>query len=158
MKKVLSIILVLVMVLAFVGCGQETAQSKEAMLKGSYSTEGAALGLNLVFDEKGHFCLYSQSEGLLEEGNYIQQDENLYVLECVPNKNASTSNNSSVIIASDGLYHISDENAYENTSSYKISFFKKYSEDLNFVGNWANEWDHFPEGEYSPELTDTDKR
>ena len=149
MKKVISSVLILIIVLTFAGCGQETAQSKEAMLKGSYSTEGAALGLNLVFDEKGHFCLYSQSEGLLEEGNYIQQDENLYVLECVPNKNASTSNNSSVIIASDGLYHISDENAYENTSSYKISFFKKYSEDLNFVGNWANEWDHFPEGEYN---------
>ena len=157
MKKVLSIVLVLVMVRVFAGCGQEPTQPKEAMLKGSYSTAGAALGLNLVFDEKGHFCLYSQSDGLLDEGNYIQQDENLYVLECVANKNASTSNNSSVIIASDGLYHISDENAYENTSSYKISFFKKYSEDLNFVGNWTNDWEHFPEGKYSTEPTDTEK-
>ena len=149
MKRILSLALALIMVLALAGCGQETPQPKETMLKGSYATEGAALGLNLVFDEKGHFCLYSQSEGLMEEGNYIQQDENLYVLECVPNKNDSTSNNSSVIITSDGLYHISDTKAYESTSSYKISYFKKYSDGLNFVGNWANEWDHFPEGEYN---------
>ena len=142
------------MVLAFAGCGQEPTQPKEAMLKGSYSTEDAALGLNLVFDEKGHFCLYSQSEGLIEEGNYIQQDENFYVLECVPNKNASTSNNSSVIIANDGLYHITERLPQESAASYKISFFKKYSDDLNFVGNWTNDWEHFPEGKYSTEPTD----
>ena len=156
MKKVLSIVLALVMVLAFAGCGQETAKPKETMLKGSYSTEDAAQGLNLIFDEKGHFCLYSQSEGLIEEGNYIQQDENLYVLECVPNKNALTSN-SSVIISADGLYHITESLSQESAASYKISFFKKYSDDLNFVGNWTNDWEHFPEGKYSIEPTDTEK-
>ena len=156
MKKVLSIVLALVMVLAFAGCGQETAKPKETMLKGSYSTEDAAQGLNLIFDEKGHFCLYSQSEGLIEEGNYIQQDENLYVLECVPNKNASASN-SSVIISADGLYHITESLSQESAASYKISFFKKYSDDLNFVGNWTKDWEHFPEGKYSIEPTDTEK-
>lgn len=148
MKKALSTTLVLIMVLVFAGCGQESTQLKET-LKGSYSTEGAALGINLVFDEKGHFCFYSQSDGLIDEGNYIQQDENLYVLECVPSKNASTSNNSSVIVTDDGLYCISDKNAYESTSSYKIIFFKKYSDNLNFVGEWAKEWEHFPEGKYT---------
>ena len=156
MKKVLSVVLVLVLVLAFVGCGQEIAKPNETMLKGSYSTEDAAQGLNLVFDEKGHFCLYSQSEGLIEEGNYIQQDENLYVLECVPNKNESTSN-SSVIISADGLYHITERLPQESAASYKISFFKKYSDDLNFVGNWTNDWEHFPEGKYSTEPTDTEQ-
>ena len=130
MKKLLSLVLVFVMVSALVGCGQQAPQ-----LKGSYSTEGSALGFNLVFDEKGHFCLYTQEDGLLAEGNYRQRDEHLYDLDSV------TGESGSVILEGDGLYYIAE-------SPHRIEFFQKYSEDPTFTGNWALDWGHFPEGAY----------
>ena len=130
MKKLLSLVFTLLMVTALVGCGNQ-----EPRLKGSYSTEGSAQGFNLVFDEKGHFCLYIQEGGLLEEGNYRQRDGHLYDLSSV------TGESGSVILEEDGLYYIAE-------SPHRIDFFQKYSEDPTFTGNWALDWGHFPEGAY----------
>ena len=137
MKKLLSLVLVLVMVSALVGCGQQ-----EPRLKGSYSTEGSALGYNLVFDEQGHFCLYTQEDGLLAEGNYRQRDGHLYDLSSI------TGECSSVILEEDGVYYIAQRPAWESAASYRIDFFQKYSEVPTFTGSWAQDWGHFPEGAY----------
>ena len=130
MKKLLSLVLVFLTVSALVGCGNQAPQ-----LKGSYSTEDAALGFNLVFDEQGHFCLYTQEDGLLAEGNYRQRDGQLYDLDSV------TGESSSVILEEDGLYYIAE-------SPHGIDFYSKYSEVPTFTGSWAQDWGHFPEGAY----------
>ena len=130
MKKLLSLVLVFVMVSALTGCGNQ-----EPQLKGSYSTEDSALGFNLVFDEQGHFCLYTQEDGLLAEGNYRQQDEHLYELSNI------TGVCSSVILEEDVVYYIAE-------SPCRIDFFQRYSDVPTFTGNWALDWDHFPEGAY----------
>ena len=137
MKKLFSWILILVTVLALAGCGQQTPQ-----LKGSYSTGGSALGLNLVFDEKGHFCLYTQEEGLLAQGNYLPQDHGLYALQGVSGY-AGTA-----ILTEEGLYYVSERPAQQSAAPHQIDFLTRYSEVPTFTGEWAKDWEHFPDGPY----------
>ena len=133
----------LLTLLVLVACGsiifniiqQQDQISKNLKLEGSFSTKSSGMGNNLVFDEYGHFCMYDQEEGLIEEGNYTQQDEMVYILNSVSNHQGS------VLIVENGLYYISLDSA-------AITFYEKYSDTPVFIGEWVDEWEHFPEKEY----------
>lgn len=121
---------------------QHQNQSGESpKLEGSFSTNSSGMGNNLVFDKDGHFCMYDQEEGLIEEGNYIQQDEMVYILNSVSNRQGS------VLIVENGLYYVSLDSA-DPIDSKAITFYGKYSDTPVFIGEWADEWGHFPEKEY----------
>ena len=139
----------LLILLVVVACGsiifniiQHQDKSGESpKLEGSFSTNSSGMGNNLVFDEDGHFCMYNQEEGLVEEGNYIQQDEMVYILNSVSNRQGS------VLIVENGLYYVSLDSV-NPIDSRAITFYEKYSDTPVFIGEWADEWGHFPEKEY----------
>ena len=143
MKKKVYVNQWLLILLVLVACGSiifniiqhQDKFSKNLKLEGSFSTNSSGMGNNLVFDEYGHFCMYDQEEGLIEEGNYTQQDEMVYILNSVSNRQGS------VLIVENGLYYISLDSA-------AITFYGKYSDTPVFIGEWVDEWEHFPEKEY----------
>ena len=97
MKKKVYVNQWLLILLVLVACGSiifniiqhQDKFSKNLKLEGSFSTNSSGMGNNLVFDKYGHFCMYDQEDGLIEEGNYTQQDEMVYILNSVSNRQGS---------------------------------------------------------------------
>ncbi len=59
----------------------EKNSSDFIMLSGTYSNNNHTPEcVYMAFDNKGHFCTYTQKDGITEEGNYIESKENLYEL------------------------------------------------------------------------------
>lgn len=111
------------------------ADASSSNLKGTYCTDVAGVnGTYLVFDANGHFCLYTQSQGLLEEGNYDECGENLYWIE------STTGSKSNVLLAGDGVYYASEDGTLER--------YARFNDTPTFVGDWSQEWSHWPDGPY----------
>lgn len=100
--------------------------SRELSLPGSYSTQGYG-SVYLVLDKKGNYCKYTQQEGLLEEGTYVESGENQYHLE----GNAGESGD--ILLVKDGVYYTSEDGS--------LTYAPKFSEIPTFVGNWTQEWE-----------------
>lgn len=143
MKKKISIPLVLLCLLIagllislVFNCIQyDRSMPSVPVLRGSYSTDSAGMhGRYLVFDMDGHFCLYSQTDGILEEGNYAEYGVNLYRLE------STSGNYSSILLTEEGVYYSSADGTLE--------LFSRFSDTPTFIGNWAKDWKNWPEGSY----------
>lgn len=103
------------------------------LLQGAYSTDSAGInGRYLTFDKDGYFYLYSQSDGILEEGSCTESAENLYELD------STSGNHSSVLLTEDGVYYASADGTLE--------LFSRFSDVPAFIGDWVKDWDHRPEG------------
>lgn len=87
----------------------------------------------LVFDGKGNYCKYSQSDGLLDEGKYTQNTANQYFLT------GASGNTEEIILEENGLYYI--------TSNGVLSavFFPRFSDVPTFIGQWAESWSGWQE-------------
>ena len=107
-------------------------------LLGTYSKNSpSSEGIYMAFDNKGHFCAYTQSSGIIEEGNFIQGEENLYELKGVSGYKGY------VILADDGIYYSVD--------SSTMGYLPLLDDSPIFIGNWANDWNHWPDGPYEIE-------
>ena len=105
------------------------------ILQGTYSQGG----LWLACDPVGHFCLYTQDEGLLEEGNYMQSiptqsPEKQYTLTGVSGWRS-------------GLL-LTEAGVYVQTEQGNLVFLPQIDATPIFAGNWAQDWPHWPDGPY----------
>lgn len=100
------------------------------VLRGTYTSGERAL----AFDGTGHFCLYTQ-EGLLEEGNCTEYGEKLYELH------STSGHQASVFLTAEGVCYTGEQG--------RQAFFARFSENPVLVGNWAEDWDHWPDGPYA---------
>lgn len=104
-------------------------------LQGFYSSDaGAGNGPYFAFDSKGHFCMYRQDQGVLEEGNYTEYGKNLYKLE------STAGRCSSILLADEGVYYSSGDGI--------LVHYLKTNDVPVFVGDWVKNWEHWPEGTY----------
>lgn len=143
MKKKISISQVLLWILtagllvslAFNLIQYNHANPSSPILRGTYSTNAmSGNGEYLAFDAEEHFCLYTQNEGLLEEGNYKQYGENLYRLE------STSGNHSSILLTDDGVYY-----SYADGS---LELFSRFNDTPIFIGDWSKDWSGWPQGSY----------
>lgn len=88
----------------------------------------------MAFDHQGHFCIYTQEDGMIDEGNYAESEENLYELKGVSGYYGY------VITTKNGVYYSSEDG--------RIDFLPRLHDTSIFVGDWAQEWKHWPEGPY----------
>ena len=105
------------------------------ILQGTYSQGG----LWMACDSVGHFCLYTQDEGLLEEGNYreeicMQAGEKLYTLTGVSGYQ--------------GDLLLTEEGVYVQTGQGDLVFLPQIDTTPLFAGDWAQDWPHWPDGPY----------
>ena len=105
------------------------------VLRGTYSQGG----LWLACDAVGHFCLYTQDEGLLEEGNYMQSNymqspEKRYTLTGVSGER------SELLLTEAGVY--------VQTGQGDLVFLPQIDTTPIFAGDWAQDWPHWPDGPY----------
>ena len=140
MKKKISInaitLLVLVIGLVMSLCAnvlQFAAANGEKLpiLTGSYGHNQIDVeGKNpyLVFDSKGNYCKYSQTDGLLDEGKYTQNTANQYSLT------GDSGNTEEIILEENGLYYISSSDVLS------VVFFPRFSDVPTFIGQWAESW------------------
>ena len=104
-------------------------------LSGTYSKNSPnAEGIYMVFDNKGHFCTYTQSSGIIEEGNCVASEENLYKLTGVSGYNGY------VVLTENGIYYSVDSSTME--------YLPLLDDTPIFIGNWADNWNHWPDGPY----------
>lgn len=104
-------------------------------LSGTYSKNSPnSESIYMVFDNKGHFCAYTQSSGIIEEGNFIAGEENLYELKGVSGYNGY------VVLAEDGVYYSDD--------SSTMDYLPLLDDTPTFIGNWVDDWSHWPDGLY----------
>ena len=107
-------------------------------LLGTYSRNSpTSEGIYMAFDNKGHFCTYTQSSGVIEEGNFIESEENLYELKGVSGYNGY------VVLTEDGIYYSAD--------SSTMDYLPLLDDTPIFIGNWAVDWNHWPDGPYEIE-------
>ena len=140
MKKKMSINLIGVIVLVIVLVVSLSAnllqfamvhRKTPPTLMGSYgSNQPDHLGENpyLIFDDKGNYCKYTQTDGLLDEGRYTQDATNQYTLL------GAAGSVEKIILEEDGLYHIS----FNGTPS--VVFFPRFSNIPTFIGSWTASW------------------
>lgn len=104
---------------------------KSLKLEGSYCVDASAPGLSmpyLVFDDEGHYCKYTQTEGLLDEGVYTQDSPQQYHLV------GKSGFSELIILEEDGVYYISDS---EGLSSM---FLSRFSDVLVFFSGSSPSW------------------
>ena len=104
-----------------------------ASLSGTYSKSTPG-GVYLALDHAGHFCIYTQEDGLLQEGNYQESQDKLYTLQGVSGYAGS------FILADGGLY-LTDETGLTD-------FLPRIDSTPVFIGSWAEGWPHWPDGPY----------
>ncbi len=96
-------------------------------LPGSYCTNAALPnGTYLVFDSKGHYCKYTQTDGLLDEGSYAEYNRPQYDLV------SKSGSREQVILEGDGLYYISQDGV--------VASMTRFSDIPVFIGQWAEDW------------------
>lgn len=136
---IIWLLIFLLFISVVLNCVQYSNKTSDtSSLRGSYQTDSPNInGLYLTFDAYGHFCLYNQKDGLLDEGNYIQQENNVYILQSVSGEY------SNIILAEKSLYHTS--------SNGTCTFYSKFDNIPVFVGQWINSWKKWPEGPYEIE-------
>lgn len=100
--------------------------SRELSLAGSYSTQAYG-SVYVVFDKYGHYCKYTQQDGLLEEGTYVESGGNQYHLK----GNAGESGD--ILLVKDGVYYTSEDGS--------LTYAPKFYDIPVFVGNWTLEWE-----------------
>lgn len=143
MKKQITIpqtallVLIIGLLISLILNGLQYGQSTSPVLalQGAYSTDANTSNSRyLAFDPYGYFCLYSQEEGILEEGNYTQYAENLYELDSI------SGHHGSILLTDRGVYYSSENGILE--------FYSRFNDIPVFVGDWAEDWDNWPEGPY----------
>ena len=82
----------------------------------------------LIFDDKGNYCKYTQTDGLLDEGTYTQDTTNQYTLL------GAAGNTEKIILDEDGLYYIS------SNGTPSVVFFPRFSNVPTFIGSWTASW------------------
>ncbi len=113
----------------------EKNSSDVMRLSGTYSNNSPnPEGVYMAFDNKGHFCTYTQKDGITEEGNYIESKENLYELKGVSGYCGFA------VLTEDGIYF--------STQSGTMDFLPRIDDMPIFIGNWTEDWDHWPDGQY----------
>ncbi len=134
-SRVLLWVLIGALVLSVLGNVAQyyAATPHKPILSGTYTMD-AADSRYLVFDNKGHFCLYTQTDGLLMEGNYTGAQQELYHLD------STSGSRGSVLLTEDGVYYAGADG--------DLAWFRRTSDIPVFAGNWAEAWAHFPEEPY----------
>lgn len=91
---------------------------------GTYQAGNAATAVYLVFDDKGNFCRYTQQNGVLEEGIYLEDSPEQYTLT------ASDGYLCQAVRTRKGIYFFNGREA--------VALYVKANSALVFVGN--HEW------------------
>lgn len=136
-KKMIHAAVIALLFLCFVSlCAnalQFTAANKKPspVLMGSYGDNQTDFGGKkpyLVFDDQGNYCIYTQTDGLLEEGKYTLDTTTQYSLT------GASGNTEKIILEEDGLYCIAAD------GELSVVFFPRFSDTPMFIGNWTESW------------------
>ena len=116
-----------------VNIGQLVSSRTEQTLRleGSYCVDASAPSPDmpyLVFDEQGHFCRYTQRDGILDQGVYAEVSPRQYALT------GEAGSAGLVILEEDGIYDIAAGDPMEAV------FLPKFSGVLVFFGNHKPDW------------------
>lgn len=146
MKKRLTISIPMVLFWLLAGvfvlsvCGniiqfQSAHREKPLELTGSYCTNASApFGVYMVFDQKGHYCKYTQTEGLLEEGDYAEgmlQTEAAFNGRQYYQLQEKSGEQKQVILVEDGVYDVAEDGSVE--------FYSRFSDVPTYFGGWNKE-------------------
>ncbi len=91
---------------------------------GTYQAGNTVAAVYLVFDDKGNFCRYTQQNGVLEEGVYLEDSPEQYTLT------ASNGHLCQAVRTREGIYFFNGREA--------VALYVKVDSALFFVGN--HEW------------------
>jgi len=104
---------------------QYNGKSASFSIKGTYCTDSdLPSGEYLVFDDNGNYFRYIQVNGVLENGTYVEAEENQF------NLLSDCKESSCILLVKDGVYLFSGGNT--------LTFYSRVSNKLVFLGNSEN--------------------